>query len=74
MVGENLFLCRNNSLARDYVEPGGSRETLHGNDNTGYDPERPPESTQMVTFNSNNGQMQGIHLPDSRSQVRDKAL
>ncbi|XP_044180700.1 hemicentin-1-like isoform X4 [Acropora millepora] len=58
----------NNSLARDYVEPGGSRETLHGNVNTGYDPERPTESTQMVTFNSNNGQVEGIHLKDSRSQ------
>ncbi|XP_074634404.1 hemicentin-1-like isoform X2 [Acropora palmata] len=58
----------NNSLARDYVEPGGSRETLHGNVNTGYDPERPPESTQMATFSSNNGRVEGIHLKDSRSQ------
>ncbi|XP_067028898.1 hemicentin-1-like isoform X2 [Acropora muricata] len=58
----------NGSLPRDFVEPGGSRETLQGTDNTGYDPERPPESTQMVTFNSNNGQVEGIHLKDSRSQ------
>jgi len=47
---------------------------LHGNVNTGYDPERPPESTQMATFSSNNGRVEGIHLKDSRSQVRDKAL
>ncbi|XP_067033553.1 uncharacterized protein [Acropora muricata] len=58
----------NNSVARDYVEPGGSRKTLHGNENSGYDLERPTESTQMATFSSNNGQVEGIHLKDSRSQ------